>query len=511
MEEAELINGLSNEISTIIFSFLPVISMMKLREVCKVWHFELERQIQQYFSTLKPDSSFHLTHLHKSIETSSHRSETLNLFRSYLTSPSDEENQSNLINLLPKLKEEELLNLALVYTIHFNSPMIFREIIYNIESFNLDHKVSLPNYEDSFYLTPLSIALYHSRDEMIKIICRKIRSPDSEISLYYSDALDNFRGCNREGENTKWSVVPLIFIPFRKKDINSISFLAKEFYRNFIDKWLIEIDSSDRTLFEYLGKEWIEGRVLLLKLFGKEEKLFEGEKNQRRILLARKNFLCERNIGIKIIISFDFNWAVRKKEREDLDRISISVPDLDCDLIDPNLSDQIPNNNINDDKMEIEENNNANLGNENNRLEVWVKEEDEIRQLSKHVNSELGIPISKQLFSFHGENLDLKSRLIDRNITNGSIVKLKISEGEFFQIFIKNLSGKTFTIWVFASDLVIDLKEKIFHRTEMSVKMQRLIFGAKPLADCFSLSDYNIKKDSTIFLVARLRGGLIAV
>ena len=79
------------------------------------------------------------------------------------------------------------------------------------------------------------------------------------------------------------------------------------------------------------------------------------------------------------------------------------------------------------------------------------------------------------------------------------------------QIFIKALTGKTFTLDVESSDKIEDVKTKIAKKEGLPNHNKRfiLIFGGKTLEDDRTLADYNVQKDSTIHLLMRLRGGLI--
>ena len=76
------------------------------------------------------------------------------------------------------------------------------------------------------------------------------------------------------------------------------------------------------------------------------------------------------------------------------------------------------------------------------------------------------------------------------------------------QIFVKTLSGRTVALDVEANDTIENVKAKL-QDEGVTMTQQHMIFEGSQLEDGCTLSQYNIKKESTVRMVGGLCGGVV--
>ena len=75
------------------------------------------------------------------------------------------------------------------------------------------------------------------------------------------------------------------------------------------------------------------------------------------------------------------------------------------------------------------------------------------------------------------------------------------------QFFVKLLSGKSIVCTLDPKVTIHELKEAIYEAERLPIDQQRLVYKGKQLENDKTLGDYEVDNNSTIHLLANLKGG----
>jgi len=144
----------------------------------------------------------------------------------------------------------------------------------------------------------------------------------------------------------------------------------------------------------------------------------------------------------------------------------------------------------------------------NKSINFEVEPNDTILNVKFMIQNKEGIPINEQCLNFKGLQLKDEISLSHYDIGEGDTLSLTPyiqKDYKKMKIIFKTLTGYTIDDLEFdATDTIFAVKYKIQEKMEcFPIRKQRLFFEHKQLEDEKTLSDYNIKEGSCLFLTPR--------
>ncbi|KAJ4941960.1 hypothetical protein JOQ06_011831 [Pogonophryne albipinna] len=139
-----------------------------------------------------------------------------------------------------------------------------------------------------------------------------------------------------------------------------------------------------------------------------------------------------------------------------------------------------------------------------------VRPHDTVGSLKILIQQKLGFSCESQKLVFENgcsTTLNNDSATLESyGLHSGARVNLLVTTPAIIQVFLKNEKGVNSTYDIKPDETVSHFKSRVHAREGVPVDQQRLTHESREMNEG-KLSDYNVRANSTIFLMLRLRGG----
>nr|GFA24113.1 polyubiquitin [Tanacetum cinerariifolium] len=136
-------------------------------------------------------------------------------------------------------------------------------------------------------------------------------------------------------------------------------------------------------------------------------------------------------------------------------------------------------------------------------ITLEVQRLDTIGNVKAKIQEKNGTPVDQLVLSLDGIVLEDSGTIADFNISKESIITLLLKSTGLMSISVKTCSAKTIPLKVKPTDTIGHVKVKIQDKEGIPPAQQVLIFNEMVLEDSGILSDFHIKKESTLTLLLK--------